>query len=386
MELEDKRNIIDFIDHHGKIMLYGTGRMASSILNYLQNLGMGDNIVACLVSPGRKDLDMFHNLPVYETDDIPCAVDGLGVLIAATHVYYNEIAENLHRVGINSYMMIPPFEPPFIEITTKIGCSLNCRYCPQHTLITKYFESNKNRQSVISLENFKQYLKKIPKHVQIVFSGMCEPFLNKDCSAMIKFASDNGYSLKLATSLWGADQEDIQAIRDIDFDAVILHLPDQQGATPLASDVQKHHELVKNLLQIERNGKRLVSGISCHGELHERYKDLAHLFPMSIPLAESLFDRAGNLEYDELFHPHIEGGIRCVRTDVKKIDINVILPDGTVLLCCMDYGMEAVLGNLSIQPYEDIVYGNNVRQIIEDMHTGIETICNKCIFAVPYES
>lgn len=383
MNLGTENELVEFINTHKKVILYGTGYMATSAINYLRNLGV--DIVACLVSPGYKKLDIFHNLPVYETDNIPNEFESAGVLIAVKHIYYNQIAENLHRAGIKNYMMIQSFKSPFVEITTRIGCSLNCRYCPQHILLDKYFQTDKNRQSVMSLENFKQYLKKIPKHVRIVFSGMCEPFLNKDCSAMMKLASDEGYVLELATSLWGASQEDIKIMENINFDGVVLHLPDNQGATPLASDIHNHHELVKALLQMEKKGNKLVTGISCHGELHDRYKDLFNLLPVIIPLTESLHDRAGNLKHEELPHPHTEGDIYCIRAGMKKIDINVLLPDGTMILCCMDYGMDAVLGNLSNQTYEDIVYGSSAKHIIEDMHSGRDVICNKCAFAVQYE-
>ena len=34
---------------------------------------------------------------------------------------------------------------------------------------------------------------------------------------------------------------------------------------------------------------------------------------------------------------------------------NVVLPNGDVSLCCMDYGLKHILGNLYTQEYNDII-------------------------------
>jgi adenine C2-methylase RlmN of 23S rRNA A2503 and tRNA A37 len=73
-----------------------------------------------------------------------------------------------------------------LEITTKIGCSNMCSYCPQQKIIRAY----NDKETIMSLETFKICLDKVPKDVVIVFSGFCEPFLNPICIKMIKYAND----------------------------------------------------------------------------------------------------------------------------------------------------------------------------------------------------
>jgi hypothetical protein len=44
---------------------------------------------------------------------------------------------------------------------------------------------------------------------------------------------------------------------------------------------------------------------------------------------------------------------------LEKMYHNVMLPNGDVSLCCMDYGLKHILGNLYEQDYEEIIPENN---------------------------
>lgn len=61
----------------------------------------------------------------------------------------------------------------------------------------------------------------------------------------------------------------------------------------------------------------------------------------------------------------------------------MLLPDGTVVLCCMDYGMEHIMGNLLFDSYEDIINGREANKIRRNMAEETERIlCRKCQYAV----
>ena len=62
---------------------------------------------------------------------------------------------------------------------------------------------------------------------------------------------------------------------------------------------------------------------------------------------------------------------------------NVLLPDGTVVLCCNDFGMRHVLGNLLKNSYEDIIKSNELLQVKRGMNIdeNIPIICRKCMYA-----
>ncbi len=96
----------------------------------------------------------------------------------------------------------------------------------------------------------------------------------------------------------------------------------------------------------------------------------------------SLLDRAGNLDDQCLFKKRgISGKICC---DISKtINHNVLLPDGRVVVCAQDYGMQHVLGNLREKTYEEIISGKEAKNIISCMDNLADTsiLCRNCSLA-----
>ncbi len=62
----------------------------------------------------------------------------------------------------------------------------------------------------------------------VTFSGMVEPFHNPQCAEMILYAYDKGYKISLFTTLVGMKEKDLEIIKDIEFDHVTLHIPDEK--------------------------------------------------------------------------------------------------------------------------------------------------------------
>ena len=52
----------------------------------------------------------------------------------------------------------------------------------------------------------------------------------------------------------------------------------------------------------------------------------------------------------------------------------MLMPNGDVLLCCMDYGMRAPIGNLLMQTWEELDRGTIARLNLNDG----QTICRNC--------
>ena len=63
-----------------------------------------------------------------------------------------------------------------IEVTTKIGCSNVCEYCPQSTLISRYRERiGKEKDTMMSLETYKKCISTMPKdEITLNFTGYVE--------------------------------------------------------------------------------------------------------------------------------------------------------------------------------------------------------------------
>lgn len=94
-------------------------------------------------------------------------------------------------------------------------------------------------------------------------------------------------------------------------------------------------------------------------------------------------DRAGNLENKD---NKLRGGEKCGRIYCERavnLNHNVLLPDGTVVLCCNDFGMKHVLGNLLKEDYDSIISSEQMRLVKRGMNIdeSLSILCRKCMFA-----
>jgi len=248
-----------------------------------------------------------------------------------------------------------------LEITTHIGCPINCLDCPQELLRKRY----KGRKT-LDLDDYKQAIDKVPAGTRIDFSGMCEPFTNKDCTDMILYAADKGFPLALYTTLQGATMEDYERLKDIRFEVTTIHLPDKDG--------RSHFNITDEYLELL--SRWYCDNYSCHGAIDDRV--IPYLAQRNMILF--MHDRAGNVPCRE--HRNISPGIRLTcRTSGRSMDHNVLLPNGDVITCCMDYGLTGVFGNLFMQEYKDVINSPAACEMRATLDCG-ESICRHCYNAI----
>lgn len=245
-----------------------------------------------------------------------------------------------------------------LEITTHIGCPMNCDDCPQALLRSKY-----QGRKTMDFEDYKKAIDKVPKFVRIDFSGMCEPFVNKHCADMILYAAEKGHPLALYTTLQGATMEDYERLKDVKYEVVTIHIPDKEGRSTFVIT----NEYLELLSKWECNN------YSCHGTISE---EVLPYIKQGKNLITFMHDRAGNVEGRPHLEVPIDRRITCMTAGLS-LNHNVLLPDGTVLMCCMDYGMTEVFGNLFKDEYFDIVKSYEAVKMREKM-TGGECLCRHC--------
>ena len=248
-----------------------------------------------------------------------------------------------------------------LEITTHIGCPINCVDCPQALLRSRY----KGRRD-LDFDDYKRAIDKVPAGTRIDFSGMCEPFVNRRCTDMILYAADKGFPLALYTTLQGATMEDYQRLKDVPFDVVTIHLPDQDG--------RSHFKITDEYLELLKVWD--CHNYSCHGQIDE----IVRPFLRWRNLITYMHDRAGNVECRPHKDIDTSGRLVCV-TSGKAMDHNVLLPNGDVLMCCMDYGMTGVFGNLFDQDYDEVLYSDTACAMRDTLTEG-ESICRHCANAI----
>ncbi len=255
-----------------------------------------------------------------------------------------------------------------LQITTRVGCKIACTYCPQDKLVKAYGE--KSCDPLMSLDRFKGYLDKIPQEVGLWFSGMCEPWLNPECTQMILHAKRKGYAVSAFSTMVGMTAQDIELLEPIDFGFFRIHLPSESGEENIGV-TKEYLETLEVLLNSKIN-----AGFHCQSSksdpnvmalLKENGKDFLFL---------RTCHRSGNVKLKGKLHqPRRRGKIGCKR----EMRNNLLLPNGDILLCAHDYGIKHVLGNISSLSYEELFEGSEFKRAQEaQQDSRKEVICRYC--------
>lgn len=397
--MQGDNHITEYIDRikenlDKEIYIYGAGNMAKSI--YLLCRDNGIEIKGFLVTDIRVNVSELLGLPVKQFDAVKLDSQKTFIIIGVIENGVRTIANMLKSVGLENYISLTQELSthisyinedrihPMMEITTVMGCSINCRYCPQSLLLKTYYAENKNRTKLMGLEEYKKCIDKLPQDVRIRFAGFVEPFLNPQCIEMIEYASEQGREIDLYTTLVGLSMEGFEKIRDISFRRVVLHTADADGYANIPI-TKEYLDLVRKAVQARKaDGSLFIDWANCQSTPHSKVLDI---IGGRIRISAELYDRAGNVEDNSDLKgvDYVSGVIECVLSE--EMNRTVLLPDGTVVLCCNDYGLEHPLGNLLSESYENIIDGKEMRRIKEACRNeSLPLLCRKCVWAKKSEN
>ena len=266
-----------------------------------------------------------------------------------------------------------------MEITTVVGCPVNCRFCPQKEFVRRYFATSEKRE--LDSSSFTRLIEKLPLDVSIHFSGMSEPWSNPECTEMLLYAARRGHLISVYSTLQGLTEAEFERIRGVSFNYFVIHVPDAQGNSPIplsSAYLALLERVFDTPLRVQSERQ-----ISCHGTLKS---EVSALLRGRFPVLDEVIDRAGNIEEGVSVPCRLAGHITCTRAG-RSINRNVLLPDGRVLLCCMDYGMRHVLGSLWDSSYDQLLDGaeaSRVRSAMDDQ--SLPLLCRDCTVAAPLVS
>lgn len=376
------------------VVIYGAGRVAKPIAVRFKEKQM--NIDAFAVTDARVNEKEFLGIPVRQLENLHLDPGNTLIIIAVKHVWAEEVLNNLQKNGYENYIF-PPKEidffareqsdevhRPVMEITVKAGCRVNCKYCPQELFLKNYFQK-KDRPEYMKLEDYKKCLSKLPKDTIIAFEGFVEPFLHPQAVEMIEYTWQQGYDMDLYTTFVGLTKEGFERIRNIPFHYMVLHTPDEKEYAKIPMTEEYFEILDMALEQRKPDGTHFIDTANCQGVPHREV--LKHT-EGKLRIMSELYDRAGNLEHDECLKTteEISGPVYCTRIN-RILNYNVLLPDGTVVLCNFDFAMKHVLGNLLEETYEEIINGESMRRIVEAMDENkCDLLCRRCNFALKAHS
>lgn len=366
------------------IYIYGCGTYGNNVYKMLERRGL--HVSGFVVTTGADTQKA--NLPIVNADVALC--DNIGLILALNPHNSRKVKEYLRERHFDAEKILDGGQYmdrsdnredrddiPTIEVTTKIGCSVACRFCPQQLLVSKYFQDAPRRESQMTLETFERCLSNLPDVCRISFCGMAEPFLNPDCLKMVEKACASGRDVEVFTTLVGASADDVAQLVKLPVGFVCLHIPDQQQYAKIPVDDEYLNKLRIITAAKKADGTPFVNVCSSQGEpLEKIWGMLSSLYEVGT----SLQNRAGNLDDESLTSRKTpEGKIYCTFCG-QQLNRNVLLPDGTVLLCCMDYGMKHVLGNLRDVSYDAITNGAQANRIRLGMTSdySLDILCRTC--------
>lgn len=265
---------------------------------------------------------------------------------------------------------------PTLEITTMIGCPQKCTFCPQDKLVDNY---PADAVRALSLDNFRLILDKVPKFVRIDFSGMSEPWANRFATMMLDHTLRDGRTVAIYTTLQG--MRDPEAVIHMlnqhraQVEHLVIHLPDKRGNMRGFRDSPEYRRAVGLFEGLPNARFMTMAEAPVVGTTDMKWQPLT---------------RAGNLNLQNIegqaikLDPVYPSPVTCTFT--KFYDQNVLLPNGDVVLCCMDYSIRHKLGNLLEDDYYDLfrsqgmaaLFGANVSH---DQHSSL---CHTCSRAQPH--
>jgi hypothetical protein len=246
---------------------------------------------------------------------------------------------------------------PRMEITTRIGCTNRCSYCPQDVLIGAYKKISSI--TMMNLTVFTRCIDRLPREVIISFSGFCEPWLNPWCTEMVLYAHRKGHTIMVYTTLVGMTEKDIDLLKLIPYRLFRVHIFDPTNDRRVG------------LMDKIRND--IPNAVFLH---YADDVDKAH--PAVRPFMKEkwkLSTRAGNIEIGGKEAKKKDGPIICLRS----LRCNVLLPNGDVVICCNDYGLKHILGNLLVSDYNSLFEGEEHKKLVRGLSDdSVDTICRYC--------
>lgn len=269
-----------------------------------------------------------------------------------------------------------------LEITTQVGCPLMCTFCPQDKLRQSYTDPVKK----MSLDTFTTVLNKLPNDVEIIFAGYTEPWANKLCNQFVKLALEKNYRIAIYTTLYNITIDECDELVSILLQykhlvkEIWIHLPDAQGNMLGFKYSQEYVTVLQKIKSLKLKGI-MVAEMT----MDDKAAVDKQINVVTKPVNWYLHTRADNLTRENIKGqavrepPKYSYIVECTRN--KDYHSNILMPNGDVILCCMDYGLKHRLGNLLTQSYDEILNSPEIQRIIHlnnQIEYSDETLCRSC--------
>lgn len=256
-------------------------------------------------------------------------------------------------------------------IALGLGCKVACDYCPVADVhMPAYFKLGGKR--IMTPDLLRKYLKSVPRDSILVWSGFSEPFLNPQFPAMIREYHEAGWQMRLDTTLSGCTREAAELVASVPWTMLKLHLPSMGDKMKL--------DVTDEYLEI----LRIASSNSCHrcfvhfGIPYPQIKAITDAVSGPHDFYTMLHSRAGN----NATKPKMERKTGPLR-ECLWFRRGHLLPNGKLCLCCEDWSLMHVLGDLNHQTYAEIFDSPEFKELLgRHQDDSKPLLCRTCEY--PY--
>ena len=238
-----------------------------------------------------------------------------------------------------------------------------CSYCPQDAYKRAY-KRMPGRHSA-TLDDYKLMLANVAHTTRnIDFSGYTEPLYNPYWFDIFQHTLEQGYAVTLFSTLGNASLDDLDKLSGLALNRIYVHFLDhviQRHKLAFLIERCREHHLDLVFIYFDEDGRELATDfqnqVGC-----ERWT--AH-------------SRAGLVNIGRRY---LQGPVSCSE---QRHFSNVVLPNGDVHVCCMDFALQYKIGNLLDSPLTVIQHSDAAVAFRETMASARDGICNYCIYAIP---
>lgn len=277
-----------------------------------------------------------------------------------------------------------------IQISTSVGCSVNCSYCPQSSHVSAYNKLVKRKGPYkMSLDTFKTCTDKIPIDYNLCFAGFSEPFLNPETIDMMEYARSKRRKITIYTTLAGVKSvEELDRIMATFPFSMVVHLPDVEGYMKNPPKGKIFFDIIEKLKAYQKEGYRIK--LMCIGTPVPAFVEGFKSFDSpEITSRDNKIGEVNGHDFLETVYKDIPNKImkqndfkvpvRCWKS--RGIYETHILPNGDIYACCNDWKLELKICNLLTDSWEDHTEGR--LKLIKQQMTESGTKCHTCDFARP---
>ncbi|MDB3995855.1 SPASM domain-containing protein [Candidatus Pelagibacter sp.] len=278
-----------------------------------------------------------------------------------------------------------------LEITSTIGCTMMCSYCPQK-LITDVSTKDQS-QKKLNFNEFKNFVENIPNNTQINWTGYTEPLLHEDFNKFVLYLNEKKFKQAISTTMHGRSKSQDFMSNFNKFEWVNFHLPDNKYLMKLKITDDYLEKLREAIIYQVKNTKNKVTYQVIGDDFEPKVKNLLEelinlkiISRQNIKITKTINSRSDSLDLDNLNGLELRS-IKNNQKDnyyycsKKRLNQAVMLPDGSTNICCMDYSLQGIIGTLKTSNLNEIYnYDSTFR---ESFVKGYYPPCKNCEYYVP---